>query len=195
MSGLPQHLVLLSTTITYPATSQQLSESVASLAKQASSLMSLLNSTEEIAQGKAARVWLGEGSGSIPKRTYDRMMRWEYIDLAELCQRPPRERMVTEGETEKLIVLPTLEVTKAKKKPISSILRWVECFSRFVAVDSPSERSGKSGEKRSKKPFVCWQFNDGSCTFGRKCKFPHECGLCQGPRPKTRCHRDMRPRQ
>ena len=81
--------------------------SVASIAKQTSSLMALLNTTEQIAQGKATRVWLGEGLGSIPKRTYDRIMRWEFVDMAELCQRATRERVVTDGDTEKLIVLST----------------------------------------------------------------------------------------
>ena len=52
-------------------------------AKQTSSLMALLN-TSTMLEGpvKAVKVWLGEGLGSLSKRTYDKM-RWEFVDLGD----------------------------------------------------------------------------------------------------------------
>ena len=59
--------------------------SAAQLATQASSLMALLTSRAALdTPSKSSKIWLGEGLGSIPKRTYDRMMKWEFIDMGEL---------------------------------------------------------------------------------------------------------------
>ena len=60
----------------------------ARVAQQANTLMSLLNANAEWnAPAKTSRVWLGEGLGSIPKRVYDRMLRWEYVDMADFLPR------------------------------------------------------------------------------------------------------------
>ena len=32
----------------------------------------------------------------------------------------------------------------------------------------------------TKRPAVCWQFNEGSCSYGRTCRFPHVCEVCIG---------------
>ena len=38
---------------------------------------------------------------------------------------------------------------------------------------------------------VRWQLNEGSCSYGSACKFPHTCDCCQGPHPaKCHCQRD-----
>ena len=59
--------------------------STAQLATQASSLMALLTSRAALDMpSKSSKIWLGEGLGSIPKRMYDRMMKWEFIDMGEL---------------------------------------------------------------------------------------------------------------
>ena len=93
-------------------TDTQEDSSVAKLAQRTSSLMALLNTSEGMVQAKAARVWLGEGLGSIPKRTYNRIMRWECIDMAELCHKAAWERNTKDGgDTEKLVVLPGLVIT------------------------------------------------------------------------------------
>ena len=238
---------------------------VAKLAQRTSSLMALLNTSEGMVQAKAARVWLGEGLGSIPKRTYNRIMRWECIDMAELCHKAAWERTTKDGgDTEKLVVLPGLVVTQEKQEPVTNILTWLECYAKFTAAvakefpestpglmshqltilkaykeaEEPAwrrydeafrekmaatknrlwsgrdvslyqeicgsqtrrkstgtqlDKSGNPGRNR-KRPNVCWQFNDGQCSFGKKCKFPHECSLCLGPHPKSRCLADRRPR-
>ena len=104
-------------------------------AKQTSSLMALLN-TSTMLEGptKAAKVWLGEGLGSLSKRIYDKMMRWEFMDLGEFRPRSVMDKVEVEGDTEKLVVLPGFEVTQARKKPINNIITWVQCFARYTAA-------------------------------------------------------------
>ena len=105
-------------------------------ARQAASLLALL-SPQNLAgtpSAKASKVWLGEGLGSIPKRTYDRMLKWEAVDMAEFRAKSTGETGVGETETEKLVVLPGFEVAQARKKPVNSILTWVQCFARYTAA-------------------------------------------------------------
>ena len=109
--------------------------SAARVAKQTSSLMAILSSQDLVsAPAKATRVWLGDGLGSISKRTYDKMMRWEFVDLGEFRPRTSLDRGSQETETKKLVVLPGFEVAQAKKRPITNIITWVQCFTKFTAA-------------------------------------------------------------
>ena len=228
-------------------------------AKQTSSLMALLN-TSTMLEGptKAAKVWLGEGLGSLSKRIYDKMMRWEFMDLGEFRPRYVMDKVEVEGDTEKLVVLPGFEVTQARKKPINNIITWVQCLARYTAamaskfpdctpgfmshmltvlkayveVEDPAWRlydeayrekmastgvrlwpgmdvlvyqevcggrprksvgwpqvDGKQARPSvgTKRPAVCWQFNEGACSYGRTCRFPHVCEVCRGSHPKWQC--------
>ena len=108
---------------------------VAKMALQTSSLLALLNAQDlPGVSAKATKVWLGEGLGTVSKRTHDRMMKWEFIDLGELRTRTLAERGAVESDTERLVVLPGFELSQAKKKPIADILMWVQCFSRYTAA-------------------------------------------------------------
>lgn len=40
---------------------------------------------------------------------------------------------------------------------------------------------------QEKRPAVCWQYNEGMCPYGQKCRFPHMCEGCGGGHPKSRC--------
>ena len=92
------------------------------VAKQASSLMALLTSREALdAPSKSSKVWLGKGLGSISKRTYDRMIRWEFIDMGDLRQSTAMEKMTVEADTQKLVVLPGFEVSQARQKPVTEL--------------------------------------------------------------------------
>ena len=215
-----------------------------------------LSSTQELSSnpGKAAKVWLGEGLGTISKRTYERMMRWEFVDLGELRPRTVADRATAESETEKLVVLPGFEVTQARKRPINNIVTWVQCFGRYTAAMAKRypectpgfmshmlavlkahgevegqawrlydevyrEKMASTGVRRwpgvdvqvyqetcgghpgrrvemapplsratgGGRPSVCWQYNEGTCSYGRKCKFPHVCEGCRGGHPKRLC--------
>ena len=236
-------------------------------ALQASTLLSLVSAHSSWnAPAKMTKVWLGEGLGSIPKRLQERMLRWEFVDLAEFRQRSAAEKTASEENTDKLMVLPGFEVAHTKRKPVTDIITWVQCFSRYTAAMSQSypectpgfmshmitvlkayaeveepawweydeafrekmastgnrswkgmdvslyqelcgsrprrrvtvptnelKNAGKaalgkrSGEVR-KKAHVCWMFNEGECTYGARCKFPHVCEVCQGSHPKRHCN-------
>ena len=54
---------------------------------------------------KAPKVWLGEGLGSLPKWTYEKAIRLEFVDLAEFRPKTLMERWMMESETQKVVVL------------------------------------------------------------------------------------------
>ena len=232
-------------------------------ALQASTLLSLVSAHSSWnAPAKMTKVWLGEGLGSVPKRLQEKALRWEFVDLAEFRQRSAAEKTASEDNTEKLMVLPGFEVAHTRKKPVTDIITWVQCFSRYTAVmalsfpkcspgfmshmitvlkayaeveepawweydeafrekmASTGNRSwkgmdvslyqelcgsrprrktvalskgagkaalGKRTGEIKRKAHVCWLFNEGECTYGARCKFPHLCEVCQGSHPKRHC--------
>ena len=106
-----------------------------SAAIKASSLLSILNSSRAWSHTERhSRVWLGEGLGTISRRTYEAMMKWQYVDLAEFRPRGALEKVQVEEDTEKLVVLPGFEVAQARKRPITSITVWSQCFARYTAA-------------------------------------------------------------
>lgn len=108
-------------------------------ALQATTLLSLVNAHSAWnAPAKMTKVWLGEGLGSIPKRVQERMLKWEFVDLAEFRQRSAAERTALEDNTDKLMILPGFEVAHSKKKPVTDIITWVQCFSRYTAAMAQS---------------------------------------------------------
>ena len=56
------------------------------------SLLSLLSSQEAGLPARLSRVWLGEGLGAVSKKVYDRVLRWEYVDLQDFKPRTGAER-------------------------------------------------------------------------------------------------------
>ena len=70
----------------------------ATIAQHASTLISLLSAqSSSSSSSKAQRVWLGDGLGSLPKRIYDRMLKWELMDMQDILPSSnapgvPRER-------------------------------------------------------------------------------------------------------
>ena len=100
-------------------------ESVARVAQQTSTLLSLLATQEVLTStSKSTRVWLGDGLGSIPKRVHDRMLKWEVMDMTDFWPKSASERFMADPETEKLVVLPGFEIAQPKKKPVNNIIVW-----------------------------------------------------------------------
>ena len=85
---------------------------------------------------RSSRVWLVEGLGAVSKKVYDRVLRWEYVDLQDFKPRTGAEKDVTGIECEKLVVLPSVEVAQSRRKPSLSILTWVQCYGKHVAAVS-----------------------------------------------------------
>ena len=58
--------------------------SVVDMRSAAGSLMSLLVPQSELEASKHPKVWVGDGLPAIPRRTYDKILQWEFVDMAEL---------------------------------------------------------------------------------------------------------------
>lgn len=99
--------------------------------------MALLQTRSEAGlPAKTTKVWLGEGLGSVAKKTQEKMWRWEFIDLGELRPRNPLDKVPQESDTQRLVVLPGFEVAQAKQKPIGDIITWTHCYARYTAAMS-----------------------------------------------------------
>ena len=108
---------------------------VVPMVQRASTLLSLLASKEGLeAPISGSRIWLGDGLGPISRKSYDKILRGEFVDLGEFRQRSPLERVSAEGDTHKLVVLPGFEVSQVRGKPIKDIFTWVHCFARYTAA-------------------------------------------------------------
>ena len=111
--------------------------SSARVAQQTNTLMSLIKAHDSLSSSsKASRVWLGDGVGSIPKRVYDRMLRWEFMDMSDFRPRSSKDPAMLDSDVEKLVVLPGFEVSQPLKKPVNDFITWVQCFFRYTAAMS-----------------------------------------------------------
>ena len=81
-------------------------------------LMSLLVPQLELEASKLPKVWVGDGLPAIPRRTYEKILRWEFVDMVELQPVGELEKLSAEPDPHRFVILPGLEVTQARKKPI-----------------------------------------------------------------------------
>lgn len=117
----------------------------AELTTQAASLMALLRTrADPLLPAKQTKVWLGAGLGSVARKTYEKILRWDFIDMAELQARNPMEKPA-EAETQRLVVLPGFEVSQARQKPINNIIVWANCYARYVGAMSKVHPTGVPG--------------------------------------------------
>ena len=94
-------------------------------------IISLLSSQNSLtASAKASQVWLGDGLGSLTKRM---MFKLELMVMQDFRPRSSPQ-MLQEGATQTLVALPGFELAQPRKKPIDSIITWVQCFSRYTAA-------------------------------------------------------------
>ena len=123
-----------------PPASEGTDKPTIAVAKQASSL--LLNSQTWDVLAKTARQWLGEGLGSIPKQVYDRVVKGEYVHMAEFRELSTSESFARESGTEQFVLLPGFEVSKVRKKPVTDVITWINFFSRFTVARAKHFPSG-----------------------------------------------------
>lgn len=55
------------------------------------------------------------------------------MDLAELCPVEALEKLNPELE-QKYVIMPGLEVARARRKVVTDIFQWVDCYAVYVAV-------------------------------------------------------------
>ena len=117
------------------ATKVQPIDSMAKVAGQTATIMSLLKAQESLnPASKSGREWLGDGLGTIPKRVYELMLKWEIMDMSDFRPRSANDRPVSDSDMEKLLVLPGFEVSQPRNKPVDDIFSWIQCFSRYTAA-------------------------------------------------------------
>jgi len=107
------------------------------------SILSLI--APDASRAAQERVFIGEGLPTVPKRLYNRMVAWEFVDLAEL--RPHGALEATqESDQQKLLVMPAhgFQVSKARKKPIKEINTWVQCFVVYMVAVAKKHPSALS---------------------------------------------------
>ena len=93
-------------------------------------------------QGSAAKeqkVWIGNGLPAIPKKVHDKIANWEFIDLADLKPAGTLDSLNPEPDPQNFIILPGLEIARARRKPIKDIITWVQCFTIFMAAIQKQE--------------------------------------------------------
>ena len=96
---------------------------------------------------KQSKIWIGDGPPAIPKRLHDRMINWEFVDLVELKPAGVLESLHPEPDPQRYIILPGLEVARARKKPIEEIRWWIQCFAIYMAlIDGEEVSGGHSGD-------------------------------------------------
>ncbi len=112
-----------------------------SLASQASGTIAgaglinlLLRQPEEGSSDRPPKVWVGEGLPTVPKRVYERMVRGEYVDLAELCPAGALDSLNPEPDPQHYVLTRDLQLSRARRRPIKDINTWIQCFTVYVAV-------------------------------------------------------------
>ena len=77
---------------------------------------------------------LGRGIPTLPRRMVERMLAWEYIDLAEL---PPARANVSKeslNATPNVLLIQSFESARNHRRLIPDITTWVQCFSIYMSV-------------------------------------------------------------
>ena len=91
--------------------------------------------------GKQSKIWIGDGLPAIPKWLHNRMINWELKPAGVL------ESLHPEPDPQRYIILPSLEVARARKKPIEEIRRAVDSmFCHLHGSDRKEVSRGHSGD-------------------------------------------------
>ena len=85
---------------------------------------------------KEKKVWIGNGLPAIPKKIHDKIANWEFIDLEPAGT---LDSLNPEPDPQNFIILPGLEIARARCKPIKDIITWVQCFTIFMAAVQKQE--------------------------------------------------------
>ena len=64
----------------------------------------------------------------------EKLQRWEFADLAELCLLGANEALNPEPDPQQYIILSGLEVSRPKKKQVTDIITLTQCFLVYIAI-------------------------------------------------------------
>ena len=80
------------------------------------------------------KVWVGVGLPPIPKKLYDRVLRWEFIDFHDLRPVDPLEDTNSEPDPVRYVMFPDLAIARTSRKKVKDLPTWTACFSLYVAI-------------------------------------------------------------
>eukprot|EP00731_Ephydatia_muelleri_P032349 Em0023g856a len=90
--------------------------------------------------GHKGRLWVipdlsvGNGFPPLTKRLVERIQALEFVDMADLRPAQWQEVLDPEPDPRRYVILPGLEVARAKKKPVEDIRTWSMCFTIYTAT-------------------------------------------------------------
>ena len=67
-------------------------------------------------------------------RNYEKIANWKFIDLSEFKPAGTLDTINPDPDPQKYIILPGLEIARARRKPIRDMITWVQCFAVFMAA-------------------------------------------------------------
>ncbi len=79
-------------------------------------------------------VAVGYGLPAIPKRVHDKMLNWEYVDLAELPPARAMPKVPTLASSGNVWLVHSAELAKSRKYLIPDVSTWVQCFAIYASV-------------------------------------------------------------
>lgn len=86
-------------------------------------------------QSSSDRVAIGAGFPTIPRKLLEKMLRWEFIELAELLpQASAHDAATPEADPQRFVLFPGCELIKPKKRQITTINDWVRAFAVYIAA-------------------------------------------------------------
>lgn len=83
---------------------------------------------------RQAFVSVGNGFPPINKRLVERIQALEFIDMADLRPAQWQEVLEPEPDPRQFVILPGLEVARAKRKAVEDIRSWSMCFTIYTAA-------------------------------------------------------------
>ena len=88
----------------------------------------------EAVGSRPSYVSVGNGFPPLTKRLVERILALEFVDMADLRPAQWQEVLDPEPDPRRYVILPGLEVARAKKKPVKDIRTWSMCFKIYTAT-------------------------------------------------------------
>jgi len=89
---------------------------------------------EAAGSSRLSYVSVGNGFPPLAKRLVERIQALEFVDMADLRPAQWQEVLDPEPDPRRFVILPGLEVARAKKKSVEDIRTWTMCFTIYTAA-------------------------------------------------------------
>ena len=97
-------------------------------------LMHLLLPDRQESIKQQSKVWIGSRLPPIPRKLYNRILKWEFINFYDFRPVDPLEETTVESDSVQYVMFPDLEISQANRKKVKDLQTWTACFALYVAV-------------------------------------------------------------